>query len=242
MLVAKMLFNSVVSTKGAKFMTMDISNFYLMTPLKRPEYIRLKLSDVPEEVIVEYGLREKADKDGCIYIEANKGMYGLPQSGLLANELLEKRLNAAGYKQSKLVPGLWKHEWRPIQFTLVVDDFGVKYVGEEHALHLNENHQEGLQNDDGLDRPTIHRNHHRLGLRQTTGTSFNARLRRTSAETIPTRPATTKTTSAVSKRADQLRGQETIRHRRIFRTATRQKGQAVHTTGMWQISFSGTSS
>ena len=37
MLVAKTLFNSVISTLGAKFMTMDISNFYLMTPLKRPE-------------------------------------------------------------------------------------------------------------------------------------------------------------------------------------------------------------
>ena len=32
MLVAKMLMNSVISTKGARFMTMDISNFYLMTP------------------------------------------------------------------------------------------------------------------------------------------------------------------------------------------------------------------
>ena len=29
-------------------------------------------------------------------------------------------------------PGLWLHEWRPIQFSLVVDDFGVKYVGEEN--------------------------------------------------------------------------------------------------------------
>jgi len=63
-------------------------------------------------------------------------MYGLPQAGLLANELLEKQLNKHGYHQSKLVPRLWKHEWRPIQFTLVVDDFGVKYVGEEYAQHL----------------------------------------------------------------------------------------------------------
>ena len=67
---------------------------------------------------------------------AVRGMYGLPQAGLLANELLEERLNKAGYHQSKLVPGLWTHEWRPIQFTLVVDDFGVKYVGREHAEHL----------------------------------------------------------------------------------------------------------
>jgi hypothetical protein len=136
MLVAKMLLNSVISTRGAKFMTMDISNFYLMTPLKRPEFIRMKISDTPKEIIIEYKLRDKVTPDGSIYIVANKGMYGLPQAGLLANELLEKRLNTHGYHQSKLVPGLWKHEWRPIQFTLVVDDFGVKYVGEKHVNHL----------------------------------------------------------------------------------------------------------
>ena len=136
MLVAKTLFNSVISTKGAKFMTLDISNFYLMTPLKRPEYMRMKLADIPQEIIDEYNLKDKATPDGSIYIVATKGMYGLPQAGLLANELLEKRLNKEGYRQSKLVPGLWKHKWRPIQFTLVVDDFGVKYVGKEHALHL----------------------------------------------------------------------------------------------------------
>ena len=111
MLVAKLLFNSVISTKDAKFMTLDISNFYLMTPLKRPEFIRMKLSDIPDEIIREYKLRDKATPDGSIYIVANKGMYGLPQAGLLANELLEKRLNKHGYHQSKLVPGLWKHEW-----------------------------------------------------------------------------------------------------------------------------------
>eukprot|EP00956_Cyclotella_meneghiniana_P001303 scaffold1404_cov37-Cyclotella_meneghiniana.AAC.7 len=119
MLVAKLLFNSVVSTPGAKFFTMDLSNFYLMTPLKRPEYIRMNMSDIPEEMIIEYKLRDKVSKEGSIYIMAIKGMYRLPQSGLLANELLEKRLNKNGYYQSKYIPGLWKHEWRPIQFTLV---------------------------------------------------------------------------------------------------------------------------
>jgi hypothetical protein len=39
MLVAKMLFNSVVFTKGARFMTMDISNFFLMTPLHHTKLI-----------------------------------------------------------------------------------------------------------------------------------------------------------------------------------------------------------
>ena len=138
MLVAKLLFNSVVSTVGARFMTMDISNFYLMTPLKRPEFIRINIRDIPDKIINEYNLKAKMTKNGSIYIRADRGMYGLPQSGLLANELLEKRLNKQGYRQSKLVPGLWKHDWRPVQFTLVVDDFGVKYVGKEHALHLKQ--------------------------------------------------------------------------------------------------------
>ena len=63
-------------------------------------------------------------------------MYGLPNAGKIAQELLKKRLNAHRYRQSKLTPGFWKHDWRPICFSLVVDDFGVKYVGKEHADHL----------------------------------------------------------------------------------------------------------
>ena len=63
-------------------------------------------------------------------------MYGLPQAGIIAQELLEERLKAAGYSQSKITHGYWKHDWRPISFTLVVDDFGVKYIGKEHVMHL----------------------------------------------------------------------------------------------------------
>jgi hypothetical protein len=126
MLVAKMLFNSVISTKGARFMTMDTSNFYLMTPLHCAKFIQIKLSDIPDEVINKYKLREKATKNGSIYIKAKCSMYGLPQAGLLTNSLLEKCLNKHGYQQSKLVPGLWKHNTQLIQFTLVVDDFGMK--------------------------------------------------------------------------------------------------------------------
>ena len=38
--------------------------------------------------------------------------------------------------EAATTPGLWRHKWRPIQFCLLVDDFGIKYVGEKHALHL----------------------------------------------------------------------------------------------------------
>ena len=63
-------------------------------------------------------------------------MYGLPQSGILSQTLLETHPNAHGYQQSNITPGMWTHEWRPVYFTLVVDDFGLKYVGKEHADHL----------------------------------------------------------------------------------------------------------
>jgi hypothetical protein len=74
----------------------------------------MKLSNILEEIIDEYKLQDKTTPSGSIYIVANRGMYGLPQSGLITNELLEKRLNEHGYQQSKLVPGLWRHNTCPI--------------------------------------------------------------------------------------------------------------------------------
>jgi hypothetical protein len=128
--------NSVISTPGAQYMTLDVKNFYLNTPMSRYEYVRIKIDDIPKEIIVEYNLQEKVTTDGHVYVEIQKGMYGLPQAGILAQQLLEQRLNQHGYSQSKAVPGLWTYATWPISFTLVVDDFGVKYVGKEHAMHL----------------------------------------------------------------------------------------------------------
>jgi hypothetical protein len=71
-----------------------------------------------------------------VYIEVQKGMCGLPQAGILANQIIARRLAIHGYHQTKLTPGLWRHVTLPIQFTLVVDDFGVQYVGKEHSQQL----------------------------------------------------------------------------------------------------------
>ena len=100
------------------------------------DYMRMELKNFPEDVIEHYNLRELATNDGKLYVEISKGMYGLPQAGIIAQELLEARLGKHGYKQSRFTPGLWTHKWRPIAFSLIVDDFGVKYIGEEHAQHL----------------------------------------------------------------------------------------------------------
>ena len=51
----------------------------------------------------------------------------------------------AGVGYFKLVPGLWKHDTRPIQFTLVVDNFGLKYVNKDNVMHLQQVLEEHYQ-------------------------------------------------------------------------------------------------
>jgi hypothetical protein len=123
----KILFNSVVSTPDAKFCTMDITNFYLNTPLDRPEYLRIPVTLIPEEIMKEYKLEDKI-KNGNVMARIDKGMYGLPQAGILANKLLKKRLEHT--------PGLWKHATRKLMFTLVVDDFGIQFSHVKDAQHF----------------------------------------------------------------------------------------------------------
>ena len=82
----KLLLNSVLSRKGAQFSSIDLKNFYLDTPMPDPEYVRIKITDIPAEFIEEYQLAGR-DCDGCTYFEIRRGCYGLPQVGILANNL-----------------------------------------------------------------------------------------------------------------------------------------------------------
>ncbi|KAL7526405.1 hypothetical protein ACHAXR_001473 [Thalassiosira sp. AJA248-18] len=120
-------------------MTADIKSFYLETPLDRFKYMKMNLGVIPQEFRDAYDLDAKA-KGGHVFMEIRKGVYGLPQSGILANKLLKKCLAKKGYFEMPHTPGLWKHISRPIVFTLVVDDFGIniKYVGKQHVKHLIE--------------------------------------------------------------------------------------------------------
>jgi hypothetical protein len=52
--------------------------------------------------------------------------------------LLQHNLAKDVYRPTQHTHGLWKQDTCPISFSLVVDDFGVKYVGREHAEHLME--------------------------------------------------------------------------------------------------------
>jgi hypothetical protein len=123
----KILINSTLSIKDAAMMMMDIKNYYIGTPLPRFEYMKMMMSRFPEEIIQKYNLNA-ITVNGWVYIEIRKGMYGLKQAGLLANQLLQTRLAPFGYYPACHTPGLWLHKTRQISFTLVVEDFAVKYV------------------------------------------------------------------------------------------------------------------
>jgi hypothetical protein len=131
----KLMLNSVVSTPDAKFMTIDISDFYLGTPLDSVEYMRIPEKHIPEVIMTQYKLRPLLH-NGSVLAEIHKGMYGLPQAGILANNRLQEHLQEHGYTQTPHTPGLFRHETRPVMFSLIVDDFGVQYKGREHAEHL----------------------------------------------------------------------------------------------------------
>ena len=76
--LVKIHVNSVISTQGARYMTLDVKNFYLKPSMTRYEYVRIKIDDIPEEIVVEYNLHNKVAGDGYVYVEIRKGMYGLP--------------------------------------------------------------------------------------------------------------------------------------------------------------------
>ena len=136
----KALFHSVVSdrhTKGTdtRFCTLDIKDFYLGTPLKRKEYVSIPLKYIPADIIAKYALEQFISNDSILF-EVSKCMYGLPQAGLLSHNHLVDHLALHGYIQDDDVPCLFTHISHDVQFTLVVDDFGIKYsnVDDVHEL------------------------------------------------------------------------------------------------------------
>jgi hypothetical protein len=116
-------------------MCLDLKFFYLSAPLNQCKYMRIPLELFPPWIVAQYDLLTKVHR-GHIYLEMRWAVWGLPQAGILANKLLCKRLAPHGYYECKQTPGLWKHTSRPISFTLVVDNFGVKYTNQGDMDHL----------------------------------------------------------------------------------------------------------
>ena len=86
--------------------------------------MRIPIKLIPNEIREEYKISE-FEQNGYVYFQINKGMYGLAQAGLLTKKLVEKRLAKHDFAQTQHTPGLGNHHYKPIQFTLVVNYYGV---------------------------------------------------------------------------------------------------------------------
>ncbi len=132
---AKLHWNSVISTDDAQYMCLDMGIFYLTAALKYFEYMQIPLALFPAWIMEQYNLKRHA-LNGYVHLEMRRAVWGLPQAGILANKWLRRKLAPFGYYECVNTPGLWYHVSRPISFTLIINNFGVKYVGNKHTDHL----------------------------------------------------------------------------------------------------------
>jgi len=65
---SKLLWNSVLSTEGARYMCLDIKNFYLTAALDYYEYMKIPLALFREWIKKQYNLDTNA-RDGFVYLE-----------------------------------------------------------------------------------------------------------------------------------------------------------------------------
>jgi hypothetical protein len=110
--------------------------FYLGIPVDSFGYMRIPIKLIPQEIIMQYNLFPLVS-DVHVYIEVQKGMYVLPQSGILTNQLIARCLAIHGYHQTKLAPGLWSRV-APRPRKLVITDFTGSLSHKEGALSEEE--------------------------------------------------------------------------------------------------------
>jgi hypothetical protein len=97
LITVKLLLNSIISMPHSKFMSLNIEDFYLMTPMKHYEYFCMKIELLPQDIIDQYDLKNKVDHNGNVHCKVRCRMYGITQAGIIAHKLLEEHLLAAGY-------------------------------------------------------------------------------------------------------------------------------------------------
>ena len=132
----KMHWNSVMSTEGAKHVTIDLEDFFLKTHSLEHECVTIILSTMPSDFAAQCDLHEQVDESGCVRAKVSGRIHSLSQVGRLAYEDLKSHLSQHGCNPVEFIPGLWKHESNGISFALVVDDFGVKSEDAMSLKHL----------------------------------------------------------------------------------------------------------
>jgi hypothetical protein len=140
MLLVKKILNAVAS-EHSFFGMLNVANFYYGADIPEAHCpsLRIPLQHYPSDLLYELGLTDfvRTDRAGnpYVYADVKKCIPGLPQSGLLSQLRLISHLESHGYFETD-TPMLFRHVSRPISFTLVVDDFGVKYSDITDYNHL----------------------------------------------------------------------------------------------------------
>ena len=70
--------------QAIKFLGLDLEDFYLNTQMDRPEFLRLKMENFPDNIITQYKLNDSVNAKGFVQIHVKKGMYCLPYAGIIA--------------------------------------------------------------------------------------------------------------------------------------------------------------
>ena len=113
-----------------RYATLDLSDFYLGSSLDSPCWVDIPTEDIPMAILLQYNLLQYISK-GKIRCRVDGTMYGHPVAGRIAHLDLVAHLATHGYIQDPNIPCLFSHTTSPISFTLVVDDFGVKYCNRD---------------------------------------------------------------------------------------------------------------
>jgi hypothetical protein len=66
MITVKLHLNSVILTKNACYCTIDLKDFCLNTPIDQPEYMCMKISNLPPDFVKAYNLINLATANGTI--------------------------------------------------------------------------------------------------------------------------------------------------------------------------------
>lgn len=139
MSTVKLLLNKNISIDDSRWMTMDVADMYLHSrlPDDQYEYMVLNIDEIPQEIIDTYHIMDYVSPgDTKAYVEVTGCLYGMKQAGYIANKDIVEHLGNNGYTQHPNTPCLFKHESDDIEFTLITDDFGVRYGNKAAADRL----------------------------------------------------------------------------------------------------------
>ena len=98
--------------------------------------MRVPIRYSPADIVEQYQLNKIGTRDGYIYVEIHKGVYGLKNAAILAYKNLKKNLLPFGYVPVEGTADLWRNLERRTKFCVCVDDFGIKYFSNNDTEHL----------------------------------------------------------------------------------------------------------